>query len=677
MRASTATTATHKIAAPTEPRRLLRRAFDGLHRDALLEHFRTRRGVACYPVLDADAARREWVDAVVSNDFCFNGECHHLGPSIDWSANPSGDVEWHVLLHKFYYAPGLATAYRESAQRCYLDKWVELTDSWMDSATPDFVASPGLRPEVTQVMGRRLQNWIYAWHLFMEAAQDGALPPAFVSRWLESVHQQVEFLKCHLSPARNHRTLELYAIFLAAVVLPEFESADEWRRFSLAELSANLQSDLLDDGVHCELSTHYHHLVVQSHLHVHRLALANDIELPPTDGPLLERALEFVMHIHKPDGFAPSLSDADHESHLHLLQQGCELFARDDMRFVATAGAKGHPPAQRCVAFDDAGYYVMRSGWGDRGTDYSDERYLVFDCGPIGAGNHGHLDCLSFEAAAFGHSLVVDPGRYTYDEAGDDRGETNWRAWFRGTAAHNTVSVDGLEQARYERRPGKRKRKIYPPEPWHTFHGQASLPDVDVVHGSVISAEYDAIHERAIYFVGGEYWVIFDALHAASEHRYDLRLHLSEMAHGKITQAHDVHACTFHSPHMMVTHTGSSIASVDDGFVAHRYGDKRDAPVLRFAAHGTDVNLITVLFPFDAVAPKVRLEMLPVVERNTERARTDCLGVKVTSEWDGRKRADVGLFVPSATPPGARIGGLETDGRYLWARGAGRAGEDG
>ncbi len=58
-----------------------------------------------------------------------------------------------------------------------------------------------------------------------------------------------------------------------------------------------------------------------------------------------------------------------------------------------------------------------------------DGQYLVFDCGALGEGNHGHLDCLSFELAAFGRSLIVDPGRYTYFEGGP----MNERAAFRGT----------------------------------------------------------------------------------------------------------------------------------------------------------------------------------------------------------------------------------------------------
>ena len=41
---------------------------------------------------------------------------------------------------------------------------------------------------------------------------------------------------------------------------------------------------------------------------------------------------------------------------------------------------------------------------------------------------------------------MLDPGRFTYAE-----GEPNLRHWFRGTAAHNTVTVDGTDQTPYAR----------------------------------------------------------------------------------------------------------------------------------------------------------------------------------------------------------------------------------
>src|SRR5207249_1589723 len=113
--------------------------------------------------------------------------------------------------------------------------------------------------------------------------------------------------------------------------------------------------------------------------------------------------------------------------------------------YVASGGQRGTPPACRSKGFPDGGYHILRSGWGNGSEPFEDERYLVFDCGPLGRGNHGHLDLLSFEMAAYGQSLVVDPGRYVYDESGG----TNWRVLFRGTGYHNTVQVDKKNQTRY------------------------------------------------------------------------------------------------------------------------------------------------------------------------------------------------------------------------------------
>ena len=151
------------------------------------------------------------------------------------------------------------------------------------------------------------------------------------------------------------------------------------------------------------------------------------------------------MHLHRPDGYVPALSDSDSDSYLDLLGLAADSLDAADLRYVATRGREGTPPSERCADFPVGGYYVQRSGWGAQ-ESLPDERFLVFGCGPLGDGGHGHYDALAVEAYGHGHPLVVDPGRYTYAE-----GSPNWRHWFKGTAAHNTLSVDDLDQQPYRR----------------------------------------------------------------------------------------------------------------------------------------------------------------------------------------------------------------------------------
>jgi hypothetical protein len=82
----------------------------------------------------------------------------------------------------------------------------------------------------------------------------------------------------------------------------------------------------------------------------------------------------------------------------------------------------------------EAGYYMLTG---------SNSTQLIVDAGPLGvqSGGHGHADALSFCLHSHGHSLLIDPGTYEYVGPGSDRD------LFRGTGMHNTLRVDGADQA--------------------------------------------------------------------------------------------------------------------------------------------------------------------------------------------------------------------------------------
>jgi uncharacterized heparinase superfamily protein len=564
-------------------------AFARLTDAALLEHFRTRERPLLFVVEEPEEITPEKIAGVMAGVFSFNHETHALGHDFDWFANPSPDPEWHILLHKFYYGVGLARAFEASGVRAYLERWVALTQAWLNQGVPaDFIAA--------DVTGRRLQNWVYAWSVFVRSP---LLPAQFHRQFLESVHAQTERLLQTLHKARNHRTLELYAVFLVAVAFPEFADARGWRALALKELEANAAADFQADGAHCEQSTHYHCIVLRNFLHVVRLARLNDICLSEALQAKLRRALVFAMWMHRPDGEIPALSDADGGSYLAMLREGAVLLNCQAELLQAGAARAAH--------FADSGYVVLRSG----DEPEPDRRYLAFDAGHTGEGNHGHLDALSVEIYAYGAPIVVDPGRYTYAEGGD-----NWRAAFRGTAAHSTVQVDGRDQARYE--PAERKWKITGPRARASVRAFASAARADYVHGEVVSAQYEARHERRIFFVDGSYWLIVDALHAEVPHRYDLRYQLAPEALGAVAVTGAGCRWQAETPHAdficLASHAAK--AAVESGWVSRRYGEKRQAPRLRFTLDAANCVFATLIAPsggapvlfsrLEQVGPQVR-----------------------------------------------------------------------
>lgn len=640
--------------------------WSGLDDTALLAHYQGQRPVHYYPVADADEVSPDKIDALLAGRYEFNGETHLLPDPLPWLDNPSRDIEWHILLHKFYYAVGLGLAFERSADARYLQRWVAAIDGWMRVTPPGFIAA--------DVTGRRVQNWIYSLHLFVghpAHRTDALIPADFHRRMLHALHVQVEYLCAHLTPKRNHRTLELYAIFLAGVVFPEMRRSAHWRSFALRETVANLCTDLLPDGVHCELSTDYHHLVLKNALNFRRLATLNGLAVPAGFDAALERGLEFSLHVHKPDGIVPSLSDGDARSHLELLRQGAEVFGRADMRYVATGGAEGTPPRERVAHFADSGYSLVRSHWGEGGQRFGDAQYLVFDCGPLGEGNHGHFDCLSFELAAHGRSLVVDPGRYTYSEAG----HINWRVRFRGTAAHNTVGVDGRQQTRYVPKaipPGTRhasgsvRHKVAGPAPDARLLERQHAPQIDLLHGQARSHDYDAVHERCIVFVDRSYWIVSDWLRAPSPHDYLLNFQLGAEAEGRTVLTEVGGALHCHSPGLLMLQPArlGQCSVIESSWVSSRYGEKREAPAIRTRAAGRDADFDTVMLPWQGQEPVVDLAAIDV-EAEASIGGPPPQALRIRLQVNGRPVTDHWFHSRGEVARHWSIGGLNFQGRWV------------
>ncbi len=478
---------------------------------------------------------RELAESVAGGHFTHVGETRTMGREPDWlGAELPADEEWRIEWVKFYYGLDLAHAYWTTGAERFRETWERLVASWIRQVPSDHDSS--------DVTARRILNWIYAWQGFGAGALDAPLE--------DSIAAQARHVRATLTPERNHRTLELYALLIAALAVPGLDRDGGLRRFALAELDRNLAQDFRADGVHREASTHYHMIALRSFLGVRANARRFGLALPERFEIRLARACAFARHCHRPDGRIAALSDADTGSYPELLALADELLG---------------PAQEPDASFPDGGYFVQRSGWD------ADASFGIFDCGPLGDGGHGHYDLLSVELFAGGRPLLVDPGRGSYSEE-----PPNLRRWFRGTAAHNTVCVDALDQTPYTRtRPSG-------PVAEGRFLGRATSPRSDTLAGAVRSPLYDAVHTRQVTLVDGARWVIEDRLAGATPHRYDLRFHLTPEAH----DATRVEGATVLAPGLALHIAGAQRIVLEPGWVAPRYGEHVPAPVVSAVAEG-------------------------------------------------------------------------------------------
>jgi len=244
--------------------------------------------------------------------------------------------------------------------------------------------------------------------------------------------------------------------------------------------------------------------------------------------------------------------------------------------------------------FATGGYAVMRSGWDDKANQ------LIIDVGPLGcpvSSGHGHADLLSIQCAAGGHPRLVDAGNYCYTS------DAEWRTFFRSTAAHNTVMVDGLSQCepagpfRWRRRPQVLLRE------WR------SSPDLDF-----LDAEHDAfcrlpdpvVHRRRVLFIKPHYWIVVDDLVGHSRHRIEFVFQFAPM---RVTSGPGAwtRAAAGDGPVLWIASFGSTeltpaLRSGDRdpirGWIAPDYGQREPAPALIVSTTaGLPQRTLTLLLP--------------------------------------------------------------------------------
>jgi uncharacterized heparinase superfamily protein len=595
------------------------------------------RGVHVPPCTPAalENARR-----VLENEFELIGETYRLPSRFSWRVNPSRDKEWQIAHHKHYWAVDLLQAWRASGSERYLEKWTELTTSWLDEMGTGFIAQSD-----AQVEAKRVEHWVYACALLREGG--AAVPPDLLRRWLTRMAEEARYIAGHLKPTRNHRTFQLFAVALASLSFPELDPGGELARFAVDQLTANLLTDVLPDGVQVELSTHYHQLVLETAVAFLEVARANGVAVARELEERIARGLAFALHVQWPDGHLPLVNDSDDGSQEDLLRRGAALFGDDEaLLFGATLGAQGRPPARPGRFFEESGYFVLRDGWGRDRESHAARQHVVYDCGRLGDGAHSHYDVFSFCYFAGGAPLIVDPGRYTYDAS--PRDGVDWRHWFKSTAAHNTVGIDGLDQTRYV------SRNKHGPDA--TVRGREfRLGDrSDWVRASVVSHEYAPVHQRFFLYMRREYLFIADRVDPADgrEHEAVVRFHFPDRLDGALSLREGASGCEVTSPDALVSvHGGGPATSrVEPGWVSTSYGKKRAAPVLAVAQRAADPMLFcSVVAPVGgAGAPRV------VSTREQGFSVTHVHGTSASGPYHDTMVTAVGDELPVCDLPGLR-----------------------
>lgn len=454
---------------------------------------------------------------------------------LDFDEVGDSKATWELNRHQHLVT--LAKAYRINGNERFSK---ELFAQWYDWVAKNPYPM-GMNWASSLEVGMRCLSW-----LWVRSLMDGCdvVPANFgrdLLRMLEISGCHIEkYLSTYFSP-NTHLLGEAVALFFAGTLCPELKSARRWKQRGWETVLRESQRQVRDDGFHFEQSTYYHVYALDFFLHAGLLAARNGVATPGSFDSTIEKMADALTVVSQA-GAVPRFGDDDGgrvfdpqrnrgEDMLDPLATAAVIFERGDFKAAAGGlreetlwllGAEGvaqydrlaaSPVGQKSMAFGDTGLYVMA---GSKSTP----QQLVIDCGPQGAmgAGHGHADALSVQMIIAGQPILVDAGTGGYV------GEEGLRDWFRGTAAHNTLTVDGESQA-IPRGPfawasfanGETERFVVGRN-FDYFSGK---------HSGYARLPGQPVHRRRIFSLKSRFCVIQDRVVGGGKHRVDVAWHFA------------------------------------------------------------------------------------------------------------------------------------------------------
>jgi hypothetical protein len=564
---------------------------------------------------EAAAAIRS-AEQICKHEFDLLGfERVYYGPTIDWhldavhgktaprkpwfrirylNFSEVGDSKITWELNRHQHLVTLAKAYRLTGREEFAK---ELFHQWFDWRQQNPYPI-GINWASSLEVAFRAISWLWIWNLLADSlVVPSTFYPALYQQLSVSGRHIEKYLSTYFSP-NTHLLGEGVAMFFLGTLCPNLPRARRWQQIGWNTVLNAAKRQVRSDGMYFEQSNYYHVYALDFFLHSRILAAANGLPVPEEFDETIKKMMDFLATVGQ-TGVPPRLGDDDGgrvfdpkrnrpEHLLDPLATGAALFKRSDWKRVVTGareetlwllGLQGlenldslanEPYAPRSTAFADSGIYIMADAEPARAQ-------LLIDAGPHGSlsGGHAHADALSIHVSAEGRELLLDPGTYCY--VSDD----NSRDEFRGTAAHNTLRVAGLDQAN----PNS-------PFSWDAFVETkveswiigSTFELFRASHSGYVRLPQPVVHRRWVFHLKSQFWLVRDVALGKGEKALDVFWHI---APGLLPRRESSGSISMEDPAgsrfaLLTDDCSNWTANFENGWWSPVYGIKESVPIIHF-----------------------------------------------------------------------------------------------
>lgn len=463
-------------------------------------------------------------------------------PFLDFSVVGDHKVIWELNRHQHLVT--LAKAWVLSRDSKYAEELIRQWYSWQRGNRFPI----GINWSSTLEVALRSLSWLWAHFLLSDYNA-----PAFERDVVKALGLNASYIQNYLSTyfsPNTHLLGEAAALFFIGTLYPQLNLAKEWQACGLRIILEQAERQVREDGLYFEQSLYYHVYALDLLLHFRVLAAKNRIEVPERFDSTVNQMLDVLSVLSQagpPEGFGdddggrlfnPSRNRSEYLT--DPLAVGAMAFESEDLRsrsqlteealwlFGPDASKLPHRPQHeeiKSVGFPAGGVYVLASS-----APYP--RQMIMDAGSMGAGRggHGHADALSVCVSLDGRRYLIDSGTYTYSSAGNERDR------FRGTAAHNTLLVDGEDQAlpngpfAWRAMPGIRTERWLPSRTFSLLQAH---------HTGYMRLADPVLHRRVVFHLHESFWFVRDIVEGAGTHDLEISWHFAP----ELTIASDENSC--------------------------------------------------------------------------------------------------------------------------------------
>lgn len=371
-------------------------------------------------------------------------ELSYVGENLPkWQCLPEGnsDIEAVFVLNRHIHWESLVDAYRITGEKKYANRVYAELEDWIDTCPcPEietgFCSVKGTFDTYTDISlacwrvleagFRMFRGWSRLPELFRAY---GHVSDRLREKLLNSLEQHAEVLIkaspiLHPEADHNHYLMENVGLFMIGYSFPELGIAKRCREIGAGEIKRCILTQFGAYGGQIEGCPYYHNEMLELLLMVLGKIKESRIVIEEEYRERISRALRYSVYATRPNGLVTAFGDSD---------ALCLAGYKGVYAAVQTTEYRKYP---LCFWEKDRGQFFIRSGW-----EASDANLAVICKIPV-QNEHSHADAGSFEFTCYGKTMLVDPGRYTYQE-----GEL--RKKFKSAAYHNTLLINGKEPFAY------------------------------------------------------------------------------------------------------------------------------------------------------------------------------------------------------------------------------------